>query len=51
MFKVESLIQKELQLDQNLADNNQAVNDLMCLLAEFSKKKSENIRYALFNHA
>lgn len=52
MFEVKSLIEKEKELDQNVADNRQAVKDLMFILSEFSKKKSETLKFSICgNHA
>lgn len=47
MLEVKSLIEKEKELDQNVQENRKAVDALMCLLSEITKKKSENIRFAL----
>lgn len=51
MFKVESLIEKELQLEQNVKDNKKSVEELLTAISELSKKKPENIRYALCGSA
>lgn len=50
MFKVESLIEKEQELDQNSEDNKKAVCELISLIEEFVKKKPDTIRGPLFNH-
>lgn len=47
MLEVKSIIEKEMELDQNVLENRKAVDELMCLLSEFSKKNAENIRIAL----
>lgn len=47
MLEVKSLIEKEKELDQNVGENKQAVNDLLCLLSEFSKKKSETLKFSI----
>lgn len=47
MLKVKSLIEKEMDLDEAVEENNRAFLDFINCLQEISKKKPENIRYIL----
>lgn len=47
MFKVQSLIEKELELERNVEENNRAVCELVAYIEELSKKKADDIRFVL----
>lgn len=47
MLKVKSLIEKEIELEDAIEENHNALSNLLEVLENFSKKKPENIRYIL----
>lgn len=50
MFKVQSMIVKENNLENAIKDNNEACQRLLSLLDELTKKKASDIRSVLFNY-
>lgn len=50
MLKVQSLIEKEIELEESVEDNKEACRQLVCFLEDLTKKKSIDISGLLFNH-